>query len=223
MIKLFEFSTFYVFLDFLHTQNKSIKVRSNTKTTKTIHIKRFMMHKCMTMKHLMHEGSYKDRKNQIKDRKSKSSTIGTLPHPNGTIVWNECLMKTETRVGRMITGDAHRQGGKNNENFLQQLTIFPQNRFCFHSTTFKKLKFLFSFDSFKSSKFRAMRSKMTKGTKMVTNNGFRSTKLFREGSSTMVLFFLQHKALRSYVTDHTAIVAIRNKLRSTQFPRMGPK
>ena len=46
----------------------------------------------------MHEGSYKDRKNYIKDQKSKSSTIGTFPHPNRTIVWNECLMKSETRV-----------------------------------------------------------------------------------------------------------------------------
>ena len=46
----------------------------------------------------MHEGSYKDRKNYIKDQKSKSSTIGTFPHPNRTIVWNECLMKSATRV-----------------------------------------------------------------------------------------------------------------------------
>ena len=64
---------------------------------------------------------------------------------------------------------------------------------------------------------------MTKSTTIVTNNVFRSIRLFREGSSTLVLFFLQHGALRSYVTDHTAIVASRNKLRSTQFPRMGPK
>ena len=64
---------------------------------------------------------------------------------------------------------------------------------------------------------------MTKGTTMVTSNRFRSTRIFREGSSTMILFFLQHGALRSYVTDHTIMVAIRNKLRSTQFPRMGPK
>ena len=39
----------------------------------------------------------------------------------------------------------------------------------------------------------------------------------------MVSFFLQHGALRSYVINHTAMVAIRNKLKSTQFPRMGPK
>ena len=64
---------------------------------------------------------------------------------------------------------------------------------------------------------------MIKSTTMVTNNVFRSTRLFREGSSTMVLFFLQRGALRSYVIDHTAMVASRNKLRSTQFPRMGPK
>ena len=146
------------------------------------------MHKCMTMKHLMHEGSYKNRKNQIKDQKSKSSTIGTLPHPNGTIVWNECLMRSEMRVRRMRTGDAHRQGGKNIKNFFQQLTIFPQNQFCFHSTTSKKLKFLLSFYSFKSLKLRAMRSKMTKDTTMVTNNVFRSTRLFGKGSSNMVLF-----------------------------------
>ena len=79
----------------------------------------------------MHEESYKDRKNLIKDQKSKSSTIGTLPHPNGTIVWNECLMRRETRVGRMRTGDAHRQRDKNIKNFLQQLTIFPNTSFAF--------------------------------------------------------------------------------------------
>ena len=54
----------------------------------------------------MHEGSYKDRKNKIKDQKNKSSIIGTFPHPNRMIVWNECLMGSETRVGRMRTGDA---------------------------------------------------------------------------------------------------------------------
>ena len=66
----------------------------------------------------MHEGSYKNRKNLIKDKKSKSSTIETLPHPNGTIVWNECLMKSETKVGRMRTGDAHKQGVKSIKYFL---------------------------------------------------------------------------------------------------------
>ena len=148
-----------------------------------MHIKRCMMH-------LMHKGSYKDRMNQIKDQKSISSTIGTLSHPNGLIVWNECLMRCETRVGRMRTEDAHKQGGKNIKNFLQQLTIFHQIRFSLHSTTSKKLKFLFSFYSFKSLKFRAMRSQMTKGTTMVTNNVFRSTRLFGKGSSNMVLFSL---------------------------------
>ena len=101
---------------------------------------------------------------------------------------NECLMKSETRVGRMRTGDAHRQRHKNIKNFLQQLTIFPQNQFSFRSTISKKLKFLLSFDSFKSMKLRAMRSKMTKDTTMVTNNVFRSTRLFGNGSSNMVLF-----------------------------------
>ena len=50
------------FLDFYTHKNKSIKVRSNVKTT-TMHIKRCMMHKCMIMRHLMREGSYKDQKN----------------------------------------------------------------------------------------------------------------------------------------------------------------
>ena len=63
MIKLFEFFTFYVFLDFYTQKNKNIKVRSNAKTIKTMHIKRCMMHECITMKHLMHERSYKDQKN----------------------------------------------------------------------------------------------------------------------------------------------------------------
>ena len=157
-----------------------------------MHIKIYKMHKCMTMKHLMHEKSYKNRKNQIKDQKSISSTIGTFPHPNRTIVWNECLMRSETRVERMRIGDAHRQGGKNIKNFLQQLTIFTQIRFFFLSTPSKKLKFLFSFDFFKSLKLKAKRSQMTKRTTIVTNNVFRSTRLLMEGSNNMVLFSLQH-------------------------------
>ena len=46
------------------------------------------------------------------------STIGTLPHPNRTIVWNECFMKSETKVGRMRTRDAHRQGVKSIKHFF---------------------------------------------------------------------------------------------------------
>ena len=66
----------------------------------------------------MHERSYKYQKNWIKDQKSKTSTIGTISHPNGMIVWNECLMKREMRVGRMRTEDAHRQGVKSIKHFL---------------------------------------------------------------------------------------------------------
>ena len=66
----------------------------------------------------MHEGFYKDRENKIKEQKSKSSTIGTLPNPNTTIVWNECLMRSETRIGRMRTGNAYSQGVKNIKHFL---------------------------------------------------------------------------------------------------------
>ena len=64
---------------------------------------------------------------------------------------------------------------------------------------------------------------MAKGTIMVTNNVFRPTRLFGKGSSNMGLFSLQLMTLRSYMTNHTTMVASRNKLRSTQFPRMGPK
>ena len=188
----FNFSLFMWFFIFYSHKTKTKKVRSKQKQCIQINAK------CMIMKHLMHEESYRDRKNQIKDQKSKSSTIGTFLHPNGTIVWNECLMRSETRAGRIRTGDAHQQGGKNIKDFFHKLTIFPQNRFSFHSTPSKQLKFLFSFYSFKSLKLKAMRSQMTKGTIMVTNNGFRSTRLLREGSSIMVLFFLQHGTLRSY-------------------------
>ena len=156
-----------------------------------MHTKKCKMHKCMSMKHIMHDKSYKDQKNQIKNQKSKSSTIGTLPHSNGTIIWNDCLMRSETRLGRMRTRDAHRQGGKSINHMLQQLTTFDQIQFSLQSTTSKKLKFLFSFDSFKSLKLRTMRSKMNKGTTIVTNNGFKSTRLYREGSSNMVLLSLQ--------------------------------
>ena len=58
---------------------------------------------------------------------------------------------------------------------------------------------------------------------MVTNNVFRATRPFGKGSSNMSLFSLQLMTLRSYTTNHITMVASRNKLRSTQFPRMGPK
>ena len=132
-------------------------------------------------------------------------------------------MRSKTRVGRMRIGDAYRQEGKSIKNFFQQLIIFSQIWFSLQGTTSKKLKFLFSFDSFKSLKLRAMRSKMTKDTTMVTNNGFRSTRLFREGSSHMILFSLQLTTLRSYMTNHTTMVASWNKLRSTQNLSLRPK
>ena len=64
---------------------------------------------------------------------------------------------------------------------------------------------------------------MTNGITMVTNNVFRSTRLFGKGSSNMVLFSLQLGALRSYMTDHTAMVASWKKLRSIQNLRLRPK
>ena len=70
----------------------------------------------------------------------------------------------------MRTRDAHRQEGKSINHMLQQLTTFNQIQFTLQSTTSKKLKFLFSFNSFKNLKLRAMRSKMTKGTTMVTKS-----------------------------------------------------
>ena len=77
------------------------------------------------------------------DQKNISSTIGTLPHPNETIVWNECLMRSEMRVGRMRMGDAYRQGGKNIKNFLQQLTISPKTGFAFMAQFPKSSSFSF--------------------------------------------------------------------------------
>ena len=53
---------------------------------------------------------------------------------------------------------------------------------------------------------------MTKGTTMMTNNVFRSTRLFGKGSSNMVLFPLQLMTLRSYITNYTTMVATWNKL-----------
>ena len=105
---------------------------------------------------------------------------------------------------------------------FNNIQFSPKSGFTFIAHLPNSSSFYF-FYSFKSLKLKAMWSKITKGTTLVTNSVFRSTKLFREGSSIMVLFFLQHGALRSYVTDHTAIVTCRNQFRSTQFPRMGPK
>ena len=64
---------------------------------------------------------------------------------------------------------------------------------------------------------------MTKGTTMMTNNVFRSTRLFGKGSSNMVLFSLQLWTLRSYMTNHTTMVTSWNKLRSIQNLRLKPK
>ena len=63
-------------------------------------------------------GSAKIVRIRSRTQKSKSSTIGTIPHPNTMIVWNECLMRGEMRVGRMRNGDAHRQGVKSIKHFL---------------------------------------------------------------------------------------------------------
>ena len=63
---------------------------------------------------------------------------------------------------------------------------------------------------------------MTKGTTMVKNNVFKPIRLFGKGSSSMGLFSLQLMTLRSYITDHSTMVASKNKLRSTQFLKMGP-
>ena len=61
--KIFFFDFLCVF-GFLHTQKqKHESKKRTTTTTKTMHIKRCMMHICMTIKHLMRKGSYKYRKN----------------------------------------------------------------------------------------------------------------------------------------------------------------
>ena len=46
---------------------------------------------------------------RIRSRTKRAQvTIRIIFHPNGMIVWNECLMRSKTRVGRMRTRDAHR-------------------------------------------------------------------------------------------------------------------
>ena len=65
------------------------------------------------------KGPTKIERIRSRTKRAKSSTIGTLPHPNGMIFWNECLMRSETRVRRMRTEDAYSQGGKNIKIFLQ--------------------------------------------------------------------------------------------------------
>ena len=64
------------------------------------------------------KGPTKIERIRLRTKKGKSSTIRTLSHPNGMIVWNECLKGSETRVGRMRTGDAHSQGVKSIKYFL---------------------------------------------------------------------------------------------------------
>ena len=64
---------------------------------------------------------------------------------------------------------------------------------------------------------------MTKGTTIVTNNGFRSIRPFREGSNNMVLFSFQHWALMSYMINHTIMVTSWNKFRFILNLRLRPK
>ena len=120
------FPFFMCFWIFYTHKNKGIKVRSNAKTTKAMHIQRCMMHKCMTIKHLMYEGFYKDKK-KLDQGPKESSTIRTFLYPNETIVWNECLMRHETKVGKMRTRDAHTQEGKNIKKKISTTFHFPPN------------------------------------------------------------------------------------------------
>ena len=64
------------------------------------------------------KGPTKIERIRSKTKRAKGSTIGILPHPNRTIVWNRCPMRSETRVGRMRTGDIYRQVVKNIKHFL---------------------------------------------------------------------------------------------------------
>ena len=41
-------------------------------------------------------------------QRSKELDQGALSHPNETSAWSECLMRSETKVGRIRTGDTHR-------------------------------------------------------------------------------------------------------------------
>ena len=69
-IKFLNFSLFMWFWIFIHTkQGHKSKIKTKNKT---MHIKRCMMHKCMIMKHLMHEGSYKDRKLDQGSKRAKA-------------------------------------------------------------------------------------------------------------------------------------------------------
>ena len=107
------FMWFWIF--FTHTK---LKYKSKIKN-KTMHTKKMQDAQnawkydieCM-------KGPIKIERIRSRTKKSKSSTIWTLPHPNGTIVWNECLKRSETRVGTMRTGDAHSQGVKSIKHFL---------------------------------------------------------------------------------------------------------
>ena len=55
---------------------------------------------------------------RIRLRTKRAKAQPSLPHLNRTIVWNECLKRSETRVGRMRIGDAHSQGVKSIKHFL---------------------------------------------------------------------------------------------------------
>ena len=63
------------------------------------------------------KGPTKIERIRSRTKRAKAQMIGTLPHPNTTIVWNECLMRSGMRVGRIRTEDAHRQGVKSIKYF----------------------------------------------------------------------------------------------------------
>ena len=112
------FPFFMCFWIFYTHKNKGIKVRSNAKTTKAMHIQRCMMHKCMTIKHLMYEGFYKDKKKLDQGPKEKklNHRNPSSSKRNDSLEW---LSQEKWDEGwRMRTRDAHSQGVKSIKYFL---------------------------------------------------------------------------------------------------------
>ena len=62
----------------------------------------------------------------MKDQKSKSSTIWTLPHPNETIVWNGCLIKSETRFEEWEPEMHIDKEVRTSKTFFNNLPFFPK-------------------------------------------------------------------------------------------------
>ena len=135
---------------FTHTK---LKHKSKIKN-KTMHTNKCKMHK-------MHEDMTFNvwrvlQRSKKLDQGPKKQKLNHRNHSSSKR--NDCLEWMSYENWDEVWKSENRRGVKSIKHFLYPHVIFTQIRFTLFSTMSMKLKFLFSFNSFKSMKLRALRS-----------------------------------------------------------------